>query len=118
MMRFLPLSKKVASATAELGKRVEICNEKVRNNEVPLLELSRLQELNAEPQDLVVALGHFNYENSFQCKRDARLALAYEVGTLTAAKRHLHQQEACDQKDGFIIAISVINPSFLLFRIS
>jgi hypothetical protein len=88
------VSQRVAAATAELGQRIEVCNEKARSNRTPELEPGRLEELNAEPQDIVVALGHFNYVNSFQCERDARLALAYEVGTLSSAKRRLNKDWA------------------------
>jgi hypothetical protein len=58
---------------------------------VPQFEKSRLSELNAKPEDVLVALGHFNYLNGFQCERGARLSLAWEVGTLAAAENRLNK---------------------------
>lgn len=84
------LEERVASATADLGKRIEVCDEESQSNRVPQLNKRRLEALNVDQQDVVVALGHFSYVNRFQCEKEARLTLAYEVGTLGAAKADLN----------------------------
>lgn len=88
------LKERVASATADLGKRIEHCDEESRISNVPQLNKSRLEQLNVGQQDVVVALGHFSYVNSFQCEKEARLALAYELGALGAAKAELNNGDA------------------------
>lgn len=81
-------SERVAVSTAKLGERIEQCSRELENNPVPVLDKRRAASLGASQDDLIVALGYLSFRNSFNCEREARLSMAFDLGTLAMVKRY------------------------------
>lgn len=69
-------------AQARLSATIDACNRKAATNSVPALKKVELTMLRARREDLRVGLGHLGSHNTFQCERDARVALAFAAGNL------------------------------------
>jgi hypothetical protein len=84
------LHKNIAQSTVELGASIQACEKQRMNSKAMLLDTSKLEELNANKKDILIALTHFNFRNSYMCEKSARLKLAYDLGKLASIKRKLN----------------------------
>lgn len=87
------LSKDLASSTAALRQRIETCEQKISSGEVPELEEETLVDLGAEREQLLTALGHLHFQNRFECERDAREKVAFDLGMLEMVRGDLDEEE-------------------------
>lgn len=88
------VSRNILKATSEYSARIELCDQKISANSVPKLEANRLSNLGVNRQDTVAALAYLHYRNYFLCEKDARLVLAFHLGTLASLKREFGAEES------------------------
>jgi len=101
------LHKNVAKSTAELGAAIESCEKKKLNSKVTILSVDELKKLKVNNNQVIIALTHLNFNNSFQCERNARVGLAYDLGVLSLVK----DTHRSDSKDINEIEENLIYPS-------
>lgn len=83
------VSRKVLKATASYGERIEHCDKLVETNDVPQFSEEKLTSLNATRKDVITAVAFLKFNNYFACERNARMELAFHLGTLESLKREL-----------------------------
>lgn len=76
------LARDLAASTATLGKRIEACEEKASTRDVPTLDAEKVSELSAGREQLLTGLSHLHFRNSFECARDSRETVAFQLGML------------------------------------
>lgn len=81
------LSEDVATATVALRDRIEVCNQKAKDQTEPKLEPEKLNDLGADREQLLTALSHLHFRNSARCEQEARETLAYSLGGLEKVQR-------------------------------
>lgn len=81
------LKREVAVSLKALGERIEECEAQAAGRKPPVLDSSRLSELGAGAEDVMVAVAYFNHINASRCDRDERLELIYNLGMLASAER-------------------------------
>lgn len=91
------LKKEVAVSLKELGERIEECEARAASRKPPMLDSSRLSELGAGAEEVMVAVAYFNHINAFRCDRDERLNLVYKLGILATAERQAGNANADQQ---------------------
>lgn len=79
------LQEKFAESVAAFGEKLDECYRQAQGNSVPVLDRSKVQRLGASEEQIVVAIGHMNFTNSFNCSRAERTALAFNLEMLTTA---------------------------------
>lgn len=83
------VSKKALKATASYGERIEHCDKLVESNDVPQFSKEKLTSLNATREDVITAVAFLKFNNYFACERNARMELAFHLGTMESLKREL-----------------------------
>lgn len=108
------LHKNVAKSTVKLGNKIELC-EKIRlNSDVVLLNVDQLETLKAKNSDVIIALTHISFNNTFKCEKSTRVNLAYDLGLLASVKRQ-YQSKIKDLNE---IEDNLIYPSVKQIRLS
>lgn len=77
-------------AAADLGEAVTSCSLKSENRAAPVLDQKALAELGAGREDVLMAVGHLSFRNTFECEKEARQALSYAAGSLTKVIEELN----------------------------
>lgn len=81
------LYKNVAQSTTALGEIVNLCETKKTKSNVVKLNAKQLHKINAKDKDVIIVLTYLSFLNSFNCEKNARLRLAYDLGMLSSMKR-------------------------------
>lgn len=81
---------RVMKATKNLGDRITYCDKQRALNAIPLLDKQAIKSNQISKQQIIIAIAFFNQNNYTKCEGSARIALAYELGTLAATKKHYH----------------------------
>ena len=108
------LHKNIAKSTAELGKVIDSCEKKRLNADLVLLNAKQLKILKAKNSDVIVALTHISFNNTFKCEKSTRVNLAYDLGLLASVKRQ-YQSKIKNLND---IEDNLIYPSVKQIRLS
>jgi hypothetical protein len=83
------LTGNLLSSVAQLGQTIEACDQLAESRAIPELDRGYLAKLNTSREELLIALSHLAYSNHFECTRQARLSMAYDLGVLLAVQREL-----------------------------
>lgn len=83
------VSEKILKAINTYENRAGHCNDLMESNAAPTLDANKLTALNATREDAVIALSYMRFNNYFICERDARLELAFQLGTMQTLKREM-----------------------------
>lgn len=81
------LTDNLMSSLDRMGRAIEACDQIAETRSAPILDKGRLTEFNASREDLLTALAHLSFANHFDCTRQARLSMAYDLGTLVAVQK-------------------------------
>lgn len=108
------LHKNIAISTVKLGHEIELCEKKKLNSGPALLNAGQLKALSARNNDVIIALTHLSYRNSFECEKTARVNLAYDLNLLASITR----QHKSNIKDITKIEDNLIYPSIKELRLS
>jgi len=99
------VKRNIAISTANFGKKVKFCDEK-RKSEF-ILDTEYLKSINATKKDVIIGLVYLDYNNTFNCRSEAQLRFAYDIGMLASIQRGYH----LDYKNTLDIAKNLIFPS-------
>ncbi len=83
------VSGKILKAIVTYENRAGHCNDLMESNAAPKLDASKLAALKATREDAVIALSYMRFNNYFICERDARLELAFHLGTMQVLKKEM-----------------------------
>ncbi|NOQ79575.1 MAG: hypothetical protein GQ546_09265 [Gammaproteobacteria bacterium] len=99
------VKRNIAISTARFGKKVKFCDEK-RETEF-ILDSKYLKSINATKKDIIVGLVYLDYNNTFNCRSEAQLRFAYDIGMLASIQRGYN----LDYKNTLDIASNLIYPA-------
>jgi len=99
------VKRNVAISTANFGKKVKLCDDK--RDDGFILDSEYLKSINATRNEVIVGLVYLDYNNTFNCRSEAQLRFAYDIGMLASIQRgyNLDYQETLD------IASNLIYPA-------
>ena len=83
------VSESILEATTSYSDRISYCDNQVKSNEAPKLDKEYLNSLNATRENSLTAVVYLKSKNYFLCERDARLELAFHLGTMESIRREL-----------------------------
>lgn len=83
------VSEKILQAVVAYENRAGYCTDLMESNMAPKLDANKLTSLKATREDAVIALSYMRFNNFFICERDARLELAFHLGTMQTLKREM-----------------------------
>lgn len=87
---------------------MEECGRQAQSRVVPKFDKGELEKLDAKREDILVAVGHLSFKNSFDCELEARRALAFDLGTLDSAKKAFKVDDgSIDKIQGALVYPSV-----------
>ncbi len=108
------LHKNIAKSTAVLGNIIDSCEKKRLNANIVVLNAKQLKILKAKNSDVIIALTHISFNNTFKCEKSTRVNLAYDLGLLASVKRQ-YQSKIKDLNE---IEDNLIYPSVKQIRLS
>jgi len=84
------VSKNILEATSKYEERNGYCSNLVESNDLPKFDSKKLASLNATREDSLIAVAFLSFNKYFNCVRDARLELAFQLGTMEHLKMELN----------------------------
>lgn len=72
-------------------EKVQYCDQLASASPPKKLDMNKLEDINTTREDAILALGFFKFRNYFNCEKDIRMRLAFELGTLQSLKEHSQQ---------------------------
>jgi hypothetical protein len=82
-------SRKILKSTAAYGDCIEHCDKLVKSSKTPRFDSKKMASLNISREEALTAIAFLKFYNYFQCEREARMELAFHLGTMMSLKREL-----------------------------
>ena len=83
------VSRNILKASSDYGLQIRYCNNIISTNQSPKIDKRSLSDLGITREDAVTAIAFLQFRNYFLCEQEARLKLAFHLGTMESLKKEL-----------------------------